>query len=253
MFYSNLEVCVDSVESACCAAHGGATRLELCAHLTIGGTTPTTSLIELVKESVAIPVNVLIRPRFGDFLYSNLEYELIKRDILTAKKHLADGVVIGILTANGHLDTEKLKVLIDLARPMHVTLHRAFDMCVDPLKALDEAIELGFDTILTSGQAATALEGASLLKLLVEKADGRIEIMPGCGIKASHLDTLIQITHATSFHLSAKTTKESGMIFRNTRVSMGLPGLSEYTLIQTSTEEVARAKQILDSIKTMQL
>lgn len=245
MLHSNLEICIDSVESALCAEKGGATRLELCGHLTIGGTTPTTSLIELVKESVNIPVNVLIRPRFGDFLYSDLDYELIKRDIVTAKKHLADGVVIGILTPEGHLDKEKLKVLIELAHPMHVTLHRAFDMCIDPFKALHDAIELGFDTILTSGQASTASEGISLLKELVLKANGRIEIMPGAGINSSNLGYLIEATRAPSFHLSAKTTLESGMRFRNPHVSMGLPGLSEYTLFQTSTEEVAHAKNIL--------
>lgn len=147
----HLEVCVDTAEGAIAAEQGGATRIELCGNLIIGGTTPSTSLLEIVKENVSIPIHVIIRPRFGDFCYTDLEFEEIKRQVINMKEHGADGVVIGILKPDGSLDKERMEILIDLANPMNIVLHRAFDVCKDPFEALETAKELGIQAILTSG------------------------------------------------------------------------------------------------------
>ncbi|MGL4737445.1 MAG: copper homeostasis protein CutC [Cellulosilyticaceae bacterium] len=243
-----LEICVDSVASAIMAANNGATRLELCSNLVIGGTTPTSSLLELVRDAVDLPIHVLIRPRFGDFLYSHWEFEQIKRDILMAKKHLADGVVIGMCDSLGRLDKDRLTELVTLARPMHVTLHRVFDVCTDPFEALEDAIAVGCDTILTSGQCGDAVSGMSLLRELREKSAGRITIMPGAGVKPSNLETLAKGTGATAFHMSAKRELDSAMVFRNDRVYMGLPGISEFTIFETDGEQVAEGVRILQNL-----
>lgn len=248
MISYQLEVCIESAESALIAFNAGATRVELCSNLIIGGTTPPTSLIELTKELIPIPVHILIRPRFGDFLYSPFEVEVMKRDVVSARKHLADGIVIGATTAYGKLDTSVLKTLIDLAGPMHLTLHRAFDVCEDPFETLETAIELGFHTILTSGQAASAVEGISLLQELTKKAAGRIHIMPGAGINASNIKTIASQTTASAFHLSAKELRHSLMTYKNPNVYMGLPGIDETTIFSTSAEEIIQVKNILDKI-----
>ena len=162
-----LEVCVDSVESAVSAARGGATRLELCANLVIGGTSPDEDLFLMVREAVNIPVRVLLRPRFGDFLYTDAEFELLRRQVRRFAARGADGVVIGILRPDGALDEARMAELISLADGCGVTLHRAFDVCRDPFEALEAARRLGVDTILTSGQRASCTEGADLLRALV--------------------------------------------------------------------------------------
>lgn len=242
----NLEVCVDTVESAIAAEQGGATRLELCGNLIIGGTTPSISLLEIVKENVKIPVHVLIRPRFGEFCYSDLEFEEIKRQVVDMKEHGADGVVIGIVKPNGSLDKERLKILIELANPLHIVLHRAFDVCKDPFEALQDAKGIGMHTILTSGQKQTALEGADLLARLIQKANGEIDIMPGSGISSSTIATLIEKTNAKSYHVSGKIKKESPMIYRKQDIPMGLPILSEYDLFQTDSTEIRKIRQVIE-------
>lgn len=242
----NLEVCVDTVESAIAAENGGATRLELCSNLIIGGTTPSVSLLEIVKEHVGIPVHVIIRPRFGDFCYSDLEFEEIKRQVVMVRAHGADGIVIGILKPDGSLDKKRLKTLINLAGHMHIALHRAFDVCKDPFKAMDEAVELGINTILTSGQRQTALEGVELLGDLIKKANGAIDIMLGSGVSTGTITELIQKTHAKSYHMSGKIKKDSKMVYRKQDVSMGLSILSEYDLFQTNEDEIRKAKQIIE-------
>ena len=169
-----LECCVDTVESALAAKEGGADRLELCANLLIGGTTPDINLYHRIRERCDILINVLIRPRFGDFCYTDEEFEIIRRDVKMFREAKADGVVIGILKPDGSLDVERMAILMEEAGPMSVTLHRAFDVCCDPYQALEQAKQLHIDTILTSGQKNTAIEGKELLTELVQLAKGEI-------------------------------------------------------------------------------
>ena len=193
-----LECCVDTVESALAAKEGGADRLELCANLLIGGTTPDINLYHRIRERCDILINVLIRPRFGDFCYTDEEFEIIRRDVKMFREAKADGVVIGILKPDGSLDVERMAILMEEAGPMSVTLHRAFDVCCDPYQALEQAKQLHIDTILTSGQKNTALEGKELLTELVQLAKGEIDILIGSGVKASVIEQLAKLTGATS-------------------------------------------------------
>lgn len=243
-----LEVCVDSVESAEIAARGGATRLELCANLVIGGTSPDEDLFCMVRERVDIPVRVLLRPRFGDFLYSDAEYELLRRQVRRFAALGADGVVIGLLRPDGTLDEARMAELISLAGGCGVTLHRAFDVCRDPFEALEAARRLGVDTILTSGQQASCTEGAPLLAQLVAAAGGRPQILVGAGVSAAVIRDLQPQTHADAFHLSAKRTLDSGMAFRRAGVPMGLPGMDEFTVWQCDEAAVRQARATLDAL-----
>lgn len=243
-----LEVCVDSVESAEIAARGGATRLELCANLVIGGTSPDEDLYRMVRERVDIPVRILLRPRFGDFLYSDAEYELLRRQVRRFAALGADGVVIGLLRPDGTLDEARMAELISLAGGCGVTLHRAFDVCRDPFEALEAARRLGVDTILTSGQQASCTEGAPLLAQLVAAAGGRPQILVGAGVSAAVIRDLQPQTHADAFHLSAKRTLDSGMAFRRAGVPMGLPGMDEFTVWQCDEAAVRQARAALDAL-----
>lgn len=244
-----LECCVDSVESAIHAATGGASRLELCANLIIGGTTPDVALVKEIRKYSDIRIHALIRPRFGDFCYTEHEMEIMKSQICALKEAGVEGVVIGVLDVDGNLDISKMKELMQEAQGLSVTLHRAFDMCKDPFQALEEAISLGVHTILTSGQKASAWEGRELLCQLIKQADGRIDIMAGAGISASVIEKLIPVTTGTSYHMSGKITLDSKMKYRKADVSMGLPSLSEYEIWQTSEEAVREAVQVLEHAK----
>ena len=239
-----LEVCVDSVESAICAAVGGADRLELCAGLAVGGLTPSMALYERVRECVEIPVHVLLRPRAGDFLYSQEEFEVLLRQARAFREAGADALVVGCLTREGCLDRERLGRLAEAAAGRKMTLHRAFDMCEDLVKALEDAKKLGVHTILTSGGYGRAHDGVEMLRCLHEQA-GPVDIMAGAGVDAKEILFLHRHAGLTSFHMSGKKRVESGMIYRNPRVNMGLPGLSEYEGWQTDSEEVRRAKEAL--------
>ena len=241
-----LECATDSVESALAAAKGGADRLELCANLIIGGTTPTLALYDEVRSHSDIPLFILIRPRFGDFLYTDYEANVICREIEMFQKAGAEGVVIGSLNKDGSLNAEHMKRFIDSAKDMSVTLHRSFDMCADPFETLKQAKELGVNTILTSGQAPSSLEGIDLYEKLIEKANGEISILAGGGIKASTIEKLLKQTSLTAFHMSGKIVVESGMEFRNPAVSMGLPGISEYNIWLTDENNVREARRVLD-------
>lgn len=240
-----LECCVDSVESAINAAKGGASRLELCSNLIIGGTTPDVALVKEIRKHTDIRIHALIRPRFGDFCYTEHEMEIMKSQICALKEAGVEGVVIGVLDEEGNLDVSKMKELLQEASGLSVTLHRAFDMCRDPFQALDEAIQLEINTILTSGQKQSAWEGRELLAELIEKAGGRIDIMAGAGISAEIIEKLIQVTKGTSYHMSGKVTLDSKMKYRKADVSMGLPSLSEYEIWQTSEEVVRAAVEVL--------
>lgn len=241
-----LECCVDSVESAINAANGGATRLELCSNLVIGGTTPDVALVKEIRKYTDIRIHALVRPRCGDFCYSRHEMEIMKMQIRALKEAGVEGVVIGILDVDGNLNVEAMQELLQEAEGLSVTLHRAFDMCRDPFEALEQAINLGIDTILTSGQKQSAWDGRELLQQLIEKADGRIDIMAGAGISAQTIAQLIPVTGGTSYHMSGKVTLDSPMRYRKTEVSMGLPSLSEYEIWQTSEEAVRAAVEVLE-------
>ncbi|KAI1894335.1 hypothetical protein AGOR_G00114750 [Albula goreensis] len=216
-----MEVCVDSVESAINAERGGAGRLELCSSLLEGGITPSIGLLKVVKRYTSIPIYVMIRPRGGDFLYSDREVEVMKTDIELAKSNGADGLVLGALTEDGRVDTELCMELLAACRPLPVTFHRAFDMVRDPAAALETLISLGFDRLLTSGCDSSALEGLPLIKRLVEQAKGRIVIMPGGGISERNLQRILEGSGAQEFHCSARSSRDSAMKFRNSSVSMG--------------------------------
>ena len=216
-----LEICIDSVASAIVAQQAGADRVELCAGLIEGGTTPSAATIGLVRKYASLGLMVIIRPRGGDFLYSELETEVMLEDIHTAKSLGADGVVIGCLQADGNLDLDKNRALIQAARPLSVTFHRAFDLCRDPFQALEQIVELGADRILTSGQEASVLEGADLIRALQQKAGDRITIMPGGGITPRNVKKIVALTGAREIHLSCRKSMESGMTYRNSRVFMG--------------------------------
>lgn len=217
-----IEVCANSVESALNAQSAGADRVELCAGMPEGGTTPSYGQIILARESLtSTRLHVIIRPRGGDFLYSDIEVRTMLKDIRMAKELGVDGVVVGCLTSDGDVDMKLMDKLLHEADGLSVTFHRAFDMCRDPHQALLDLIALGCNRILTSGQKATALEGVSLIKQLAEEADGRIILMPGCGITPSNIQTIARETGTHEFHLSGRTNIESRMKFRNPNVSMG--------------------------------
>jgi copper homeostasis protein len=216
-----LEVCVDSTESAIAAQEGGAQRVELCDNLMEGGTTPGPGSIAVARKYLTIGLNVMIRPRGGDFCYSDLEYEIMCRDIEAAKELGADGIVLGILKPNGTVDKKRTQTLLALARPMTVTFHRAFDVTRDPFAALDTLIELGADRLLTSGQEPSAIEGLDLIGELVQRAGDRIIIMPGGGINERNIARVLEAAHPNEIHLTAFSEVESPMEFRNTRVFMG--------------------------------
>ncbi|MDD3217663.1 MAG: copper homeostasis protein CutC [Lachnospiraceae bacterium] len=243
-----LEACVDSVESAIAAQKGGAARLELCSNLSIGGTTPGQSLFQLVREQVSLPIHVLIRPRCGDFCYSDFEYEIIKREVALYKKLGADGIVIGILQPDGSLNFSQLSELCGLAEGMSLTLHRAFDVCCDPYAALEEAVLLGFDTILTSGQKDNCLDGAALLSELVCQSSWRIDILVGSGVHAGILEQLYAKTHASSFHMSGKVLVDSLMHYRKEDVDMGTLGQSGYEIWRTDHGKIRDAAAVLEQL-----
>lgn len=249
-----LEVCVDSVESAIAAWKGGATRLELCSDLIVGGTTPSAELLQMVKEEVPLPVHTLIRPRFGDFLYTDYEYALMCRQIHSLTEHGADAVVIGSLNADGTLNEKQMQGMMDAAGGKRITLHRAFDVTRDPVEAYHAAVRLGVRTILTSGQEKDCYSGRETLRKLFElneeseEKESRPEILIGAGVHADVIAKLAGELPARSFHMSGKEVQESGMQYRNHRVSMGLPGISEFEIWRTSETEIRRAVTVLENL-----
>ncbi|MFC4210840.1 copper homeostasis protein CutC [Pedobacter lithocola] len=232
-----LEVCANGYESALAAQIGGAKRVEFCDNLAEGGTTPSYGQIALAKKNLSIEIWPIIRPRGGDFLYSDLEFNLMIEDIKICKSLNCDGIVIGILTADGSIDKTRCKALFELAKPLPVAFHRAFDMSNNMDKALEDLIDLGIVRILSSGGANSAIEGADTLAKLIEKAKGRISIMPGAGINKDNIKELMHKTEATEFHASAKSFVSSKMIYRNTQTKMGSIE-DEYQYEVTSVDKV---------------
>lgn len=236
-----LEVCVDSLESAFAAWRGGASRLELCSNLIIGGTTPSPELFSMVQEQIPLPVHVLIRPRFGDFLYTGYECRQMCREIEKFSGAGAAAVVIGSLDANGYLNEKQMKDMIKAAAGCKITLSRAFDVCADPVKTLYSAGELGVHTILTSGQEQDCVKGHLLIKKLVEEAGDFMEILVGAGVNAGNIPFLIKSTGATAFHMSGKEVLKSRMKYKNTRVNMGLKEISEFEIYRTNENLIRQA------------
>ena len=232
------EICANSVASCVAAQEGGADRVELCAGIPEGGTTPSYGMIRNARESISIALNVIIRPRGGDFLYSESDIQEMIYDIQAAKQLGADGLVFGCLNPDGTVDMKAMSRLMEAAGDTPVTFHRAFDHTNDPLKALEDIISLGCVRILTSGCRPTALEGAELLSRLVEKAGGRIIIMPGCGVRENNIAEIARLSGAKEFHFSARESVESGMIFRNPEVAMGSED-DPYGYVLTTARRVA--------------
>jgi copper homeostasis protein len=199
-----LEICAQTLASAIAAQEGGAHRIELCAGIEIGGITPSYATIRQARKLLTIEICVLIRPRGGDFLYTDLEFETLKQDILFSKEQGIDGVVVGCVNADGSLDMPRMKILAQYAYPMEVVCHRAFDGVPDPFLAIEQLIEARYDRILTCGQAKNAYEGRHILRGLVEQADDRIEIMPGNGVTTENLAEIIDMTKAKTYHMTAK-------------------------------------------------
>lgn len=247
-----LEICVDSVKSAINAERGGATRLELCSNLIIGGTTPTKSLFGEVRKNVNIPVNVLIRPRFGDFLYSDYEVNIIKNEIKMFRELGADGIVVGILTKDGEIDLNNMKKFINEAKGIPITFHRAFDVCKNPIEAFHQLQKLGIKNILTSGQAQDCLKGKKLLKELVElsneNSENKTEILVGAGLNIENIEEIVNFTGATNFHFSAKRMKQSKMEYRKENVNMGLKEFSEFEIVETDENLV---REMVDYLKKL--
>lgn len=241
-----LECCVDSFESAKAAKEAGAKRLELCGDLMVGGTTPSSKLLEMIKIRLDIPVHVLIRPRFGDFLYSDEEFTLMRSEIHHFRELGADGVVFGCLTKDGRLDMRRMESLMQKTMGMSVTLHRAFDVCVNPYEAMIQAVDLGIDTVLTSGQKNCCTEGKELLKNLLEVAGKDITVMVGSGVNASVIEEFLSEAPFEAFHMSGKKIIESEMEYRKPDVSMGLPMMSEYERFVTDADEVKKAAAVIE-------
>ena len=240
------EICANSTASCKAAQEGGADRVELCSGIPEGGTTPSFGMIRKARESIGIVLNVIIRPRGGDFLYSKDELDEMVYDIRAVKELGADGLVFGCLTKEGNVDMEAMAMLMKAADGLPVTFHRAFDHSSDPFQALEDIIGLGCARILTSGCRPTAMEGADLLASLVKKAGDRIIIMPGCGVNEGNIAEIARLSGAREFHFSAREPVESGMIFRNPEVAMGSED-DPYGTVQTTARRVAATIEPLRS------
>ena len=242
-----LEICANSIQSAINAQEAGAQRVELCENLAQGGTTPSYGFLSQTRKLLNIKLNVLIRPRTGDFHYSDLEFDIIKEDIKVAKNLGADGIVCGILTPNGDVDIERTKELVELAKPMSFTFHRAFDFTNDPFKALEDIISTNAERVLTSGQQPTAIQGEHLIRELVKQGNGKIIIiMPGSGVNADNIEYLLE-TGATEFHMSGVSSLESKMNFRKLGMTLGNPD-TDYKIQESSVERIKAVLAILNRV-----
>ena len=245
-----LEVCVESLASARAAVKGGADRLELCSALSIGGLTPYTELLRQIRLESDIPVRCLMRPRAGDFLYTKEEIQMMAMQMESLRAAGADGFVIGCLTPEGDLDTKAMAPLLDAAAGTGLTLHRCIDVSRDPVQTYLDAGKLGIDTVLTSGAALSCLKGMETIGKLLRLRDGENgpEVLMGAGINAATITKFREaFPQARAFHMSGKADTESGMVFRREGVPMGLPGLDEWHIPQTSEAAIRAARAALDA------
>ena len=241
-----LEICLDSAESAAAAERGGADRVELCAGLPEGGTTPSAGMIAAVRKKIAIGLQVMIRPRGGDFCYSEEEFGVMQRDILIAKQLGANGVVFGILNLDGTVDKDRMRRLLELARPLNVTCHRAFDMSCDLSQALDDLIEAGVDRVLTSGGKKSAVDAMPTLAQLVQQSHGRISVM-ACGeLSVASVKAVIAYTNVREVHAGLGTAVTSVMKFRNQKIAMGTLADSEYQHLVVTESSVRELRTAVD-------
>ncbi len=233
------EVCVEGLSGALAATAGGAQRIELCAGLIEGGTTPSLGTVQLAIERAALDVVAMVRPRGGDFLYSEVEFETMLRDVESFRTAGAYGIATGILNPDGTIDTHRMGEIVSAARPMAVTCHRAFDMTSDYRQALESLIDLGVDRVLTSGLKSSVPEGLDTIRELIKSADGRITVMPGCGINEENIREIVESTGAREVHFTAFQTLDSEMKYRNPEPFLGgarVPG--EYELQVTDAGRV---------------
>ena len=246
---AKLEICVYSIESALEAEAGGADRVELCDNPPQGGTTPSYGAIVGARRQLKAKLHVIVRPRGGDFLYSDAEFAVMKNDIDICKQLGVHGVVIGMLLPDGSVDKVRTRELVERARPMSVTFHRAFDMTRDPKQALEDVIGTGCSRVLTSGQQPTAMEGRELIAKLVEQAGNRIIVMPGVSIREHNIAELMRATGAREFHTAASKTLESKMQYRNPRLSMGDGTFAEeYQVTIADREQVRKMRKVADQV-----
>lgn len=243
-----VEVCANGVESCLAAQQGGADRVELCAGIPEGGTTPSYGEIKVARRVLTTTrLHVIIRPRGGDFLYSDLEVERMAADIAVCRDLGVDGVVFGCLTADGTIDVEKNRYLMECSQGMSVTMHRAFDRAADPEQALEQIIALGFNRILTSGQQPKAIQGVDLLARLNRQAAGRIILMAGSGVTEQNIKEIRDVTSLNEFHFSGRESVPSAMQYVNPNLYMGRPGANEASLDYTTSRRVAATiAQLLD-------
>ena len=240
----SLEICVDSIDSALAAERGGAHRIELCSSLLEGGLTPSAGFIRAVRERVSLTLFVMIRPRGGDCLYSQAEFEAMKEDVRTAKSLGANGMVLGLLTEDGRVDVSRTLELVKLASPLEATFHRAFDVSVNLDQSLEDVVLTGAKRILTSGGAQTAPEGVDQIRKLVETARDRIIIMAGSGINSRNALRVLAATSVNEIHASAKAPAASGMRYHRD-VAMGSGQQDEYTRLVADEKEVRALAAIL--------
>ena len=244
-----IEVCANSVTSCIAAQEGGAYRVELCDNLYEGGTTPSAATIEFARKNIDIKLNVLIRPRGGDFCYSDLEFAIMKRDIEIAKNLGADGIVFGILLPDGTIDNIRIKELVKLAHPMTVTFHRAFDMVDDPYQSLNDLLITGVNCLLTSGLKNKAIEGLDTIAELVKMSDGKISIMVGRGVNEGNIQEIVKKTNAPEYHLSGRVGVPSKMIYRNPNVFMGgISEIPEYEVATTDSDVIQKVVELANNI-----
>ena len=237
-----LEIAVFNIESALLATAAGADRLELCENPAEGGTTPSYGTLKIVRDKISIPVFPIIRPRGGDFFYTDEEFEVMKKDVLLCKELQFEGVVIGSLMADGNIQKKHSKYLVESAYPLEVSFHRAFDRAADPLQALEDIIDCGCTRILTSGQVPDAFNGKGLLKILIEKAGDRIIIMPGSGVRSSNIIELAKFTGAMELHSSARKERPSAMIYQQKNMQ------EELKTVTVNVEEIRKMKTALNNV-----
>ena len=235
-----VEACVDAIDAALEAERGGAARIELCGELLQGGVTPSAGLIAAVWERIDIPLFVLVRPRTGDFLYSDDEVDVMRRDIEQVKTLGVEGIALGVLTADGDVDVDRLASLVDLVRPMSVTFHRAFDFVRQPDAALDALLELGVDRVLTSGGAPTAAEGVASIAALVRRVADRMIVMAGGSITAANVADIVAATGVREVHVRGAAQVDSAMRHRRNVVSLSRTGGGDYERSVTRAEEIRR-------------
>ncbi|HRH50432.1 MAG TPA: copper homeostasis protein CutC [Panacibacter sp.] len=237
-----LEIAVFNIQSAIMAAQAGANRLELCENPFDGGTTPSYGTLKTVREKITIPVFPIIRPRGGDFLYVEEEFEVMKKDILLCKSLGFEGIVTGLLDADASVNVKRTSILTELAYPMEVTFHRAFDRAVNPLQALETVIDCGCQRILTSGQVPNAFDGKDLIKQLIQQADERIIIMPGSGVRSNNIAELATYTGAAELHSSARKNIASAMQFVQEKMQENLENI---------IVDISEIKDMMETLKNI--